>query len=423
MNISEMLKNIARRLGFSKIFENEKSDSRLSPKSSEPTLLESEPKTFGTLGPLDPEKNFALPSEDLLPEVDTLITLKKYFIIHGNKTGKTTFALSYLNKINFEKRFLALYLSLKPLEGSNNLQKAMATLNSILKESLPDSKVPALRNSAKFLPVFVPKDQTDSEVSKNPDIYNYPSNSRRSEKPESLNSSEAKEASLNPIPDHKKSETAPIEPVGDIEEEKYFHTPLKVTTALSGALKALCGNLDKDLVIFFDDIEAMSYDVLISFLRQLRAGYLMRRAGAPFPRSVILLSRTNIRDLRPSEGLEIDNTGATSPFNIFTKSLSMPYFKEEKIAELYAQCPVLTKLGFDEDAVKTVFGWTKGHPLLVNLIAKEILASLSIDGEGNAVGLGQNDGESGSAALASLYVNLAVKAILEKNPPLISFSV
>jgi hypothetical protein len=360
-------------------------------------------KTFGTEGPVNPELHFTLSPEEFLPEADTFIALRKYFIIHGRKTGKTTFAVSYVDKINQEKRYHALYLSLKPLEGIGNLQKAMLILSSLVKESLLSSKAQALKNSAMFLPTFIPKNQISSDGSKIPDIYDYPLESP--EPKESKEPNEPNESNESRDSDFSKSSLAAA---ASEDQGKYLAPPLRLTSALSGALKALSGMLDKGLVIFFDDADAMSHEVLISFLRQLRAGYLMRRAGAPFPRSVALLCRENIRDLRPSEGLEHDNKGARSPFNIFTKSLSLPFFKKEDISALYAKDPLMGKLNFDDAAASAVFRWTKGHPYLVNLMAGEILeASRGVESPG---------------AKAELRVNVAARAILEKNPPLINFS-
>ena len=148
----------------------------------------------------------------------------------------------------------------------------------------------------------------------------------------------------------------------------------------------------------------MGYEVLISFLRQLRAGYLMRRAGAPFPRSVALLSRWNIRDQRPDEGSENDNTGATSPFNIFTKSVSLPYFTEEQISALYAQYAPPSGLTFDDGAVSAAFRLTKGHPYLVSLLAAE---AFGVAGEGP------------EGRILRLHVDAAAKALLEKSPHLL----
>jgi len=57
-------------------------------------------------------------------------------------------------------------------------------------------------------------------------------------------------------------------------------------------------SLDKPLVIFFDEADCLSDDTLITFLRQLRDGYIARRNGNPFVHSIALVGMRNIRDYK-----------------------------------------------------------------------------------------------------------------------------
>ena len=54
--------------------------------------------------------------------------------------------------------------------------------------------------------------------------------------------------------------------------------------AVRNALRCLCRRAGKPLVVFFDEADCLFGNVLISFLRQLRDGYV-NRAKIPFPSS------------------------------------------------------------------------------------------------------------------------------------------
>ncbi|MDR3128849.1 MAG: ATP-binding protein, partial [Tannerellaceae bacterium] len=53
------------------------------------------------------------------------------------------------------------------------------------------------------------------------------------------------------------------------------------TSALQRALANYCRWLDKPLVILFDEADCLADNTLISFLRQIRAGYVGRNTGTP----------------------------------------------------------------------------------------------------------------------------------------------
>ena len=57
--------------------------------------------------------------------------------------------------------------------------------------------------------------------------------------------------------------------------------------AIRSALRLLCRRAGKSLVVFFDEADCLFGNVLISFLRQLRDGYV-NRAKIPFPTSIPL---------------------------------------------------------------------------------------------------------------------------------------
>lgn len=102
--------------------------------------------------------------------------------------------------------------------------------------------------------------------------------------------------------------------------------PSKALGVYIGKLSAL---LDKPLILFIDEIDALIGDTLVSILRQLRAGYDVR--PAEFPQSVILCGVRDIKDYRIHKSNDDIITGG-SCFNIKAESLTLGNFSldEEK---------------------------------------------------------------------------------------------
>jgi len=138
------------------------------------------------------------------------------------------------------------------------------------------------------------------------------------------------------------------------------------------ALSRYCRRLDKPLVIFFDEADCLSENMLISFLRQLRDGY-GNRSIAPFPVSVALVGMRNIRDYKARIRENQESLGTASPFNIITKSLTLRCFTKEEVEKLYLQHTDETGQIFEESAIELAFEQTQGQPWLVNAIAREIV--------------------------------------------------
>lgn len=65
---------------------------------------------------------------------------------------------------------------------------------------------------------------------------------------------------------------------------------------LGGYLVQLCEALDRPLLLFIDEIDALVGDSLVSILRQLRSGYGNRPSR--FPQSIILCGVRDVRDYR-----------------------------------------------------------------------------------------------------------------------------
>ncbi|MDR2692640.1 MAG: AAA-like domain-containing protein [Chitinispirillales bacterium] len=147
------------------------------------------------------------------------------------------------------------------------------------------------------------------------------------------------------------------------------------TNVLRSSLVAYCRVLDKPLVIFFDESDCLSDGTLITFLRQLREGYV-NRGDVPFVHSIALVGMRNIRDYKAQIRPESATLRTASPFNIVTKAFSLNNFSEAEAAELYAQHTAETGQEFEPQAVEYAFEQTQGQPWLVNAVARECVEEL-----------------------------------------------
>jgi hypothetical protein len=84
---------------------------------------------------------------------------------------------------------------------------------------------------------------------------------------------------------------------------------------IKNILPYLCANLDKDLVVLFDEIDCLAEQVLITFVSQIRDGYLQRgRPNSRFPRSLALVGVLNIMDYKSK--IMPENNRLAAAFNL-----------------------------------------------------------------------------------------------------------
>lgn len=145
---------------------------------------------------------------------------------------------------------------------------------------------------------------------------------------------------------------------------------------LGTALSAWAGVCPRPLVLFFDEIDALRGQSLISVLRQLRSGFPNRPGG--FPASIVLCGLRDVRDYKAASGGDADRLGTASPFNIKLKSLRLGDFAREEVEELYRQHTRETGQPFTEAALARAFELTAGQPWLVNALAREIIEEMAL---------------------------------------------
>ncbi|MBI4860504.1 MAG: ATP-binding protein [Candidatus Riflebacteria bacterium] len=140
---------------------------------------------------------------------------------------------------------------------------------------------------------------------------------------------------------------------------------------LKAYLGAFSAAIDRPLVIFLDEIDALCPDVLLSVLRQLRSGYTAR--PAPFPTSVALVGLRDVRDYRVRVRDETTSLGTSSPFNIKVESLTLANFDETETRILLGQHTEETGQRFEPEACEELFRQTQGQPWLVNALAAQLV--------------------------------------------------
>src|SRR5262249_37640947 len=145
---------------------------------------------------------------------------------------------------------------------------------------------------------------------------------------------------------------------------------------LNAALSEWAQACPLPLVLFFDEIDALRGQSLISVLSQLRAGYDQRPHA--FPASVVLCGLRDVRGYKAASGGDPTRLGTSSPFNIKLKSLRIGDFTPDEVAELYAQHTADTGQAFTPEAVARAVELTAGQPWLVNALAQEIVEEIAV---------------------------------------------
>ena len=129
----------------------------------------------------------------------------------------------------------------------------------------------------------------------------------------------------------------------------------------------------RPLVLLIDEIDALMGDMLLTVLRQLRAGYARRPAG--FPQSVVLCGVRDVRDYRILSRAAGEVVTGGSAFNIKAESLRLGDFSEAETRALPGQHTRATGQEFHEAALAAVWEATQGQPWLVNALARQMCFS------------------------------------------------
>lgn len=147
-------------------------------------------------------------------------------------------------------------------------------------------------------------------------------------------------------------------------------------TRLARGLGQWARRCPRPLVLFFDEIDALSGLSLITILSQLRASFPERPESAPW--AVALCGMRDVRDYKAASGGDPSRIGTASPFNIKTESMRLGNFTRDDVATLYRQHTTETGQPFSEEAIDHAFTLTGGQPWLVNALAREVVEIMAI---------------------------------------------
>ncbi len=271
-------------------------------------------RRFNVAGPCFPDRHYMLPALDRLPQVRPLVECGDYFVIHApRQTGKTTALKALVREINAKDGMVALYCTLETLQNATDPARASETIRQLL-----------LFNARETLPELFPEPEPREKWFVRED---------------------------GPTP--------------------YAAEALAVRETLS----SLSRRAGKPFVVFFDEADCLCGQVLISFLRQLRDGYV-NRDMVPFPFSVALVGMLDVRDNQAQIRPDGESLGQISPFNIIAKDLMLRNFTEAEIADLFAQHAGETGQAFEPAALGKVWEFTRGQPWLVNALARECVEEI-----------------------------------------------
>ena len=142
------------------------------------------------------------------------------------------------------------------------------------------------------------------------------------------------------------------------------------------ALAAWARSAALPLVLFFDEIDALRGESLISVLRQLRAGFHDRPGG--FPHAVALCGLRDVRDYKATSGGDASRRGTSSPFNIKVESLRLGLFEPSEVRSLIAQHTEETGQQLAPGALEHLIELSGGQPWLVNSLAREVVERLQV---------------------------------------------
>jgi hypothetical protein len=155
------------------------------------------------------------------------------------------------------------------------------------------------------------------------------------------------------------------------ERARMLATP---KNALLAYLTRLAELAPRPLVLLLDEADGLVGEAMVSFLTQLRQGYI-ERSQVPFPASVVLVGQRQVRDyaLHDEDRKALTWLGTTSPFNITAEATTLGPFSEAEVGELLAQHTTVSGQPFSSEAVARTWELGRGHPWLTNALADQVV--------------------------------------------------
>jgi hypothetical protein len=134
------------------------------------------------------------------------------------------------------------------------------------------------------------------------------------------------------------------------------------TTVVLRYLRDLAARCPRPLVVLIDEADGLVGPAMVSFLTQLRQGYLAR-SDAPFPHSVALIGARAVRDyiFTHEDRRAVSWLGTTSPFNIAAEATTLGAFTRDEVEELLLQHTTTTGQRFEPEAIAAIYHLSQGR--------------------------------------------------------------
>jgi hypothetical protein len=127
----------------------------------------------------------------------------------------------------------------------------------------------------------------------------------------------------------------------------------------------------KPLVLLLDEVDALEGESMISFLRQLRGGFMERGVGK-FPVSIALVGMRDLKDYITAAKGGVPPS-SLSPFNIKEDSIFLGNFSQKDVRNLFAQRTEEVGQQITEEALEYVWEQSMGQPWIVNSLLSALL--------------------------------------------------
>jgi hypothetical protein len=152
-----------------------------------------------------------------------------------------------------------------------------------------------------------------------------------------------------------------------------FESPVLTTNIATEMLKNMLTNWaklvsPKPLIVLFDEVDGLEGDAMISFLRQLRSGFMNRGIGK-FPVSIALVGMRDLKDYITAAKNGVPPS-PLSPFNIKEDSVLLGNFTLDEIKKLFSLRTEETGQGISDEALEYVWEQSQGQPWIVNSLFK-----------------------------------------------------
>ncbi|MEP7126136.1 MAG: AAA family ATPase [Byssovorax sp.] len=145
-------------------------------------------------------------------------------------------------------------------------------------------------------------------------------------------------------------------------------------TAVQRYLQDLAARCPRPLVVLIDEADGLVGPSMVSFLTQLRDGYVDRET-TPFPHSVVLISSRAVHDdvVESDHRRRVSWPATSSAFELITEAASLDPFTRDEVEQLPVEHTAATGQRFEPEAIAAIHDLSQGHPWIANALAGRVV--------------------------------------------------